>query len=211
AFESVIRAFSVNAAVDRGLSFEIAVQGQGARRFVKLHARIEIEAVADRGPIPDSSFGFNLRRVRFQAQPFDLDAVFGDARRQTELAEPVFAARVTDATRFAVELQVDDALILRPWLGGRLGFLDVSLDSPRQVFEMDRASVDHRYRAFGVDSDRFRFRRDVMDAVQIRPALAVDLIVEIRASEFDFFDYDLATRLQRQRIADRDQRIEAPD
>jgi hypothetical protein len=131
------------------------VQGQGARRFVEFYARIEIEAVARRGPIFYSALSLNLRHIGFEAQAFDLDAVLGKARRQVEFAEPVFAARITDAAGRAVESQVDDLRIVGLRLGGRLNLLDVRLDPPRKVFEVDCASVERRDQAGRVESDRF--------------------------------------------------------
>src|SRR5262245_64851159 len=50
-----------------------------------------------------------------------------------------------------------------------------------------------------------------MRAVQIRPALPVNLVVKIYAFELDFFDDDLAAQLQREWISDFGQRIGAFD
>src|SRR5262245_43366154 len=47
-----------------------------------------------------------------------------------------------------------------------------------------------------------------MNPVQVRPALAIDLIVEIRAFDRDVFNGDFAARIQRERVADLDQRVQ---
>src|SRR5215510_1029949 len=157
------------------------------------------------------AFRLNLRDVRFETQVFNLDAAFGGARSQIEFTEPIFAAFVIDAARRAVETQAEGVRILRLRLGGRLRPLNFSVDTSRMVFDVDCASGESREQARRIDNDGFRFRPDIMQAVQIRPAPPVNLVEEIRAFDLDFFDHDSAAHLQRVQVGDFDQRVGAFD